>query len=89
MNMAGCMLHEKKLSNNYWANGVSTSMYILNKSPTIALQYIVPQEAWNGNKVNVSHFRIFGSIAFSHVLEKLRKKLDDRSGKCIFVGYSE
>jgi len=87
--MVRCMLWEKKLTNNYWAEVVSTTVYVLNRSPTSSLQDKIPQEAWDGNKVNVSHFRIFGSIDFSHVLEKLRKKLDDRSEKCIFVGYSE
>ena len=89
MNMARCMLREKKLSNSYWVEGVSTTMYVLNRSPTTTLQDTVPQEAWDGKKVNVSHFRIFGSITFSHVPEKLRKKHDDRSEICIFVGYSE
>ena len=89
MNMARCMLREKKLPNNYWAKAVLTTMYVLKRTPTSSLQDKIPQEAWDGNKVNVSHFRIFRSIAFSHVPEKLRKKLDDRSERCIFVGYSE
>ena len=89
MNMARCMLREKKLTNKYWAEAVLTAVYVLNRSPTSSLQDKIPQEAWDGKKVNVSHFRIFGSVAFSHVPEKIRKKLDDRSEKCIFVGYSE
>ena len=89
MNMARCMLREKKLTNNYWVEAKSTAVYVLNRSPTSNLQDKIPQEAWDGNKVNVSHFRIFGSVDFYHVPKKLRKKLDDRSEKCIFVGYSE
>jgi hypothetical protein len=38
---------------------------------------------------NVSHFRIFGCVAFVHVPTEMRRKLDDRSEICIFVGYSE
>jgi hypothetical protein len=49
----------------------------------------VPQEAWDGKSCNVSHFRIFGCVAFAHVPTETRKKLDDRSERCIFVGYSE
>jgi hypothetical protein len=49
----------------------------------------VPQEAWSGTKLNVAHLRTFGCIAYAHVPSKLRKKLDDRSEKCIFTGYSE
>jgi len=83
MNMARRMLREKKLSNDYWDETISTTVYVLNISPTSSFQDTVPQEAWDGKKVNVSHFRIFGSISFSHDLENLRKKLDDRSERCL------
>lgn len=69
MNMARCMLHEKKLSNNYWANIVSIKVYVLNKSATTNLQDTIPQETWDGKKVNVSLFRIFGLVAISRVPE--------------------
>ena len=49
----------------------------------------VPQEAWSGMKHYVSHFRIFGCVAYALVLAELRRKLDDKSEKCIFIGYSE
>jgi len=64
-------------------------VYILNRSPTTGVKDKVPQEAWSGTKLNVSHFIIFGCIVFSDVPEKLRKKLDNRSEKCIFIGYNE
>lgn len=56
MNMEKCMLREKKLSNKYWAKAISTTVYVLNRSLTANLQDTVPQEAWDGKKVNVSHF---------------------------------
>jgi hypothetical protein len=49
----------------------------------------VPQEAWSGTKLNVAHLRTFGCIAYAHIPSELRKKLDDKSEKCIFIGYSE
>lgn len=32
--------------------------------------------------------RVFGCVAYAHVLDELRKKLDNKGYKCIFVGYS-
>ena len=32
---------------------------------------------------------MFGCVAYAHIPKELRRKLDDRSQKCIFVGYSE
>jgi hypothetical protein len=46
-------------------------------------------ETWTVSKLNVSHFIIFGCITFSHIPEEMRKKLDNRSEKCIFIGYNE
>jgi hypothetical protein len=37
----------------------------------------------------LSHLKVFGCVAYAHVPDQLRKKLDDKAEKCIFVGYSE
>jgi hypothetical protein len=89
MNMARNFLREKCLSNLFWVEAVACSFYLLNRSPTTSLKMNVPQEAWSGTKLHVAHLRTFGCIAFAHIPLELRKKFDDRSEKCIFVGYSE
>ena len=33
--------------------------------------------------------RVFGCVAYAHILDQLRKKLDSKGEKCIFIGYSE
>jgi hypothetical protein len=88
-NMARTLLKEKNLSNIFWAEVVACSFYLLNRSPTTSLKMKVPQEAWSGTNLNVAHLRTFGCIAYAHIPSELRKKLDDRSEKCIFTGYSE
>jgi hypothetical protein len=89
MNMARRLLKEKSLSNIFWAEVVACSVYLLNRSPTTSLKMKVPQESWSGTKLNVSHLRTFGCIAYTHIPSELRKKLDNRSEKCIFTRYSE
>jgi hypothetical protein len=89
MNMARIFLTENCLSNLFWVEAVACSVYLLNRSPTTSVKMKVPQETWSGTKLNVAHLRTFGCIAFTHMPSELRKKLDDRSEKCIFVGYSE
>ena len=41
-----------------------------------------------GKKPTLSHLRVFGSIAYVHIHNEKRQKLDPRSEKSIFVGYS-
>jgi transposase InsO family protein len=38
MEMTRCMLHEKELPKKLWAEAANTSMYLLNRMPTRALQ---------------------------------------------------
>ena len=38
---------------------------------------------------SVSHSNIFGCVAYAHVPDELRMKLDKKGPKFIFVGYSE
>jgi hypothetical protein len=89
MNMERSLFKEKCLSNLFWAEYVACSIYLLNRSPTTSVKMKVPQEAWSGIKLNVVHLRTFGCISVTHIPSELRRKLDDRSEKCIFVGYNE
>jgi len=83
------MMKEKHLSNEYWGDTVTCSVYILNRSPTKSVKDQVLQQAWSGKCSSISHLIFFGCVAYAHVHEELRRKLDDKSQKCIFVGYSE
>ncbi|KAK2986468.1 hypothetical protein RJ640_000222 [Escallonia rubra] len=48
--MARSMLQAKGLSNQFWAEAVATSVYLLNLSPTRAVMNQTPLEAWRGTK---------------------------------------
>jgi hypothetical protein len=49
----------------------------------------VLQEAWIGMSCSVAHFIVFGCVAYAHVLKELRRKLDERSEKLIFLRYND
>ncbi|KAK9679591.1 GAG-pre-integrase domain [Popillia japonica] len=46
-----------------------------------------PFEAWTGRKPDLEHIRVFGSVAYTHVPDQRRSKLDVKSRKLILVGY--
>jgi hypothetical protein len=87
--MANCMIQSKGLSLKYWAEAINCENYIVNRTPTKALQNITPEKDWTKIKPYVSHFHVFGSIAWAHIPDEKRKALQPKSEKCIFVGYSE
>ena len=47
-----------------------------------------PQEFWIGQKPNIGHFKVLRCHAYTHVSFALRKKLEDKVEKCIFLKYS-
>jgi hypothetical protein len=67
---------------------VVTAVYILNRSPTKALNVRTPYETCHGRKATVSHLRVFGCLAFGKKLSHIGK-LDDRSTPGVFIGYAE
>lgn len=62
---------------------------MLNRSPTLAVKDMTPEEAWSGVKPNVDYFQVFRCVSHVHVLDNKRKKLDDKSFKCMLLGISE
>jgi transposase InsO family protein len=73
--MANCMIQSKGLSLKYWAEAINCANYIVNHTPTKALKNITSEEAWTKIKPYVSHFRVFGSIAWAHIPDEKRKAL--------------
>ena len=59
--------------------------YIVNHTPTKALKNITLEEAWTKIKPDVSHFHVFGSIAWAHIPDEKRKSLQPKSEKGIFL----
>jgi len=86
--LACAMLNEKNLSNYFWAEAVATAIYIMNRTPIVAVHGMTPEEKFTGKKPDVSHLKVFGCIAYVHVLDEKRSKLDPKAEKCIFIEYS-
>ncbi|GKV50107.1 hypothetical protein SLEP1_g56822 [Rubroshorea leprosula] len=87
LNMVRSMLKSKNMPKEFWAEAVACAVYLSNLSPSKSVQGMTPQEAWSSKKPNVSHLRVFGSIAFIHVPDEKRSKLDGKSEKFVFIGY--
>ena len=87
--MVRSMLSEKQISKSFWPEAVNWIVHVLNRSPTLAVINKTPEEAWNGFKPSISHFRGFGCIVHVHVPDNKRVKVDDKSLKCILLGVSE
>ena len=84
-----CLLSDSQLSKSFWAEALNTANYVLNRSPSSGLHgKMTPYEKLNGLKPKVDYFRVFGCECYMHVPSDERVKLDSKSQKCIFLGYS-
>ncbi|MCO5599562.1 hypothetical protein L7F22_053668 [Adiantum nelumboides] len=60
----------------------------MNRTPTTVVHDMTLEEKFTGKKPYVLHFKVFGCTAYVHVPDELRTKLDPKSEKCVFIGYS-
>ena len=81
------MLCDAKLPKKFWAEALSTAVYLRNRSPTTAVQGKTPFEAWTEEKPDVGHLKTFGCLCYAHVAKDERQKFDSKARKCIMLGY--
>ena len=90
MEMVRPMLHRIGYPLELWGEAALTACYIVNRLPTSALvSGMTSFEAWHGYKPDVSHLRRWGCVAYAHIPEELRKKLDPKGTKGILVRYDD
>jgi len=83
------MLHNRSIPNKLWAEAVFIAVYMLNRSPTMAVKQKTPKEAWFERKLKVSHLKVFGSIAYTWIPTEKRTNLDLKRKKMMTVGYND
>lgn len=73
----------------FWSDAVLTACYLINRMPSLVLNYRSPFSLLYPHTLPFSLIpRVFGCVAFVHVLDPGRDKLSPRARKCVFLGYS-
>ena len=86
LDKARCMLFEAKAPATLWAEALTTANLLRNVT-AVSTDDKTPHEAFTGKTPDLSMLRVFGSVAHVQIPRQLRKKLDKRSIKMMFVGY--
>jgi hypothetical protein len=89
MEKSRCMLSGARLGREFWAEVVGIAYYLVNISPSSALDDKNLQEVWTGKKPSLTHLKVFGCEAYFHVPKENKSKLDKKVEKCIFIGYKD
>ena len=65
---------------------MKTAVAMINLSPSVPLEFDVPNRVWKGKDVSYACLRVFGCRAFVHVPRDERSKLDNKKKQCVFLG---
>nr|KYP62108.1 Copia protein [Cajanus cajan] len=57
--MARCMLHEKNLPKQFWAEAANTAVFLQNRLPSKAVKNLTPFKAWYGYKPSLNFLSIW------------------------------
>ena len=89
LELARSIMFSMQVPKTYWGEAVLTAAYLINRLPTRVLGKKSPVELLTQS---FSLFpippKVFGCVCFVHNHSPVRKKLDPRAIKCVFLGYS-
>ncbi|KAJ9534619.1 hypothetical protein QJQ45_002903 [Haematococcus lacustris] len=86
LNMVRTMMDAVSAPKPLWGEAAKASAMIHNVS-SVAGQPSTPWEVAFKVKPDVAHLRVWGAPAYIHEPDQLRRKLDSKAAKGIFVGY--
>jgi hypothetical protein len=89
MEKSRSMLSGVGLGQEYWAEAISTTCYLVNRSPSSVVDDKTPPEVWSRKKPSLQHLKVFGCDGYVHVLKENRCKMDKKDEKCIFIGHKD
>jgi hypothetical protein len=74
------------LSKRLWGEAVKHANSLINCTPSSVTMGKTPYELWNDRKPSMMYFRVFGCVAYAHIDDEHRNKLEPRARLCMYVG---
>jgi hypothetical protein len=87
-NVIRTLLIQTSLPVRYWAEGLHTATYMLNRLPTMMIQAACPHLVLFGSAPSYEHLRVFGCTCYPNTTATVPHKLSPRSTRCVFLSYS-
>ena len=82
------MLHKTKLHLSYWSYTFNTAVYLLNRIPSSALNFVSPLQKLYLRKPSRHALKVFGCACFPFLKPYSYHKFDPKSNLCIFLRLS-
>jgi histone deacetylase 1/2 len=72
----------------FWSDAFTTACFLINRLPTRLLQMKTPLELLLNELPDYTFLKVFGCACWPHLRPYNKRKLEFRSKKCVFLGYS-
>ncbi|KAL4585747.1 hypothetical protein LXL04_010371 [Taraxacum kok-saghyz] len=82
------LLHQAHLPISFWSHAFQMAVYLINRLPTPILDLKSPYDQLHHVSPTYSKLKPFGCLCFPWLRPYTSSKLQPRSTKCIFLGYS-
>ena len=82
------LMRHSSVPRQFWDEAVCTAVYLINRLPTPILRNRSPYHLVYNEEPTYSFLRSFGSACYPCLHSYAASKLDPRSDKCVFLGYS-
>ena len=87
LNVARALMFQAQLPIYFLGECVSTTAYIINRTPSSNLQNQSPYELLYGKVLAYDLIKVFGCLCYAATVPAQRHKFTPRATKCVFLGY--
>lgn len=83
------LLLQSHLPKTFWPEAIHTACYLINRLPSSAIEFSIPERLWSQKETSLQHLRPFGCDVWSHIPSQYRSKFDATASPGIMLGYSD
>ena len=87
LNVAGALRFQANLSLKVWGDCVQVACHLINRTPSVVLDYKTPYECLFGKPPTMTDIKIFGCLCYAYNISHGGDKFASKSRRCIFLGY--
>ena len=89
LDVARCLLFHMHVPKHFWSDVVLTTCYLINRMPSLFLDGASPHSLlYCSSPPFALPQKVFGCVCYVYNLGPGYDKIDHRSTKCVFLGYS-
>ena len=77
------------LPKTFRVDAINIAAYLINRGPSVPMEFRLPEEVWSSKVVKFSHLKVFDCISYAHINYDAGSKRDTKSKICFFISYGD